>query len=143
MSCGQYLAELKAYFKDNVTLNRMNKTERGNTKCVMCLSNRQQVRGYEAWFLLRWDVLNDTQQYDFRCFVGRMLNLDPPSLFFVDVRRGSPRVVIFYIQPLLQTLAEKWFYPRPAHRYRLEDALNVLHDPQPADNLLINQAYNT
>ena len=143
MSGAQSLADLKAYFKTNAVLNAMNKTARGNTKCVMCLSNRQQRRGYEAWFLLRWNILSEHDQYDFRVFVGRQLSLQDPSLFRVAVRQGSPRVVIFYIEPLLQTLANDWFHPRPAHRYRLEDALDILHNPQPADNLFRNQAYGT
>jgi hypothetical protein len=143
MSGAQSLADLKAYFKTNATLNTMNKTSRGSTKCVMCLSNRQQRRGYEAWFLLRWNVLSEHDQYDFRVFIGRQLTLHDPSLFRVGVRVGSPRVVVFYIEPLLQTLANDWFHPRPAHRYRLEDALDILHNPQPADNLFRNLAYGT
>ena len=143
MSCAQYLAELKSYFKDNATFNRMNKTERGNTKCAMSLSNRHTRQGTEVWFLLRWNTLNATQQHDFRCFVGRKLNLEPASLFCVDVRPKSARVVLFYIQPLLQKLADAWFHPRPEHRYRLEDALDVLHDPKPADYPLTNLAWGT
>ena len=143
MSGAACLAELKDYFRTNATLNRMNHPARGHTKCVMCLSNRRQSRGYEAWFLLRWNVLSEHDQYDFRVCMGRQLHLQDPSLFRVAVRRGAPRVVIFYIEPLLQTLANDWFHPRPAHRFRLEDALDILHSPQPADNVFLNQAYNT
>jgi hypothetical protein len=140
------LAVLKDYFGKSATLKTMNKKMNRCTKCAMNLSNRGQTEGYEAWFLLHWNAMTDVERDDFRAFVGRMLILEPPSMFCVDVRgpgprEPSPRVVVFYIRQYLQPLAEV-FYPRARPQDSLQDAISALHYPQAADRDFVSRVYD-
>ena len=139
-----YLRELKAYFETNAMLRRMNTITHRTRKAVMCLSTRRQSAGYAAWFLLRWNVLSELQQHDFRYFIGHhVLRLPAPSLFCVDVRASARRPVVFYVHNLLQDLAVSFHrFPRVRPQDRLLEALAVLHDPQPPDWPFLNQAYD-
>jgi hypothetical protein len=137
-----WLAELQTYFASNATLKRMDKVSNRYIKCAMCLSTRQNVRGSTEWFLLRYNNLSETQQEAFRWHIGeKVLRLEAPSMFRVHVLEGSKQVVIFYIHSHLQKLADAWF-DRPLDRYRLEDALDVLHNSKPTDWPFTNQAYD-
>ncbi len=143
MSGAQSLTELKAYFKTNAVLNTMNKTARGITKCVMCLSNRNSAADTKCGSCCAGTFSRSTISTTSESAWGASSISRTRASSASMCGRGAPRVVIFYIEPLLQTLANDWFHPRPAHRYRLEDALDILHSPQPADNVFLNQAYNT
>ena len=140
----EYLHELKAYFDKNAMLRRMNTISLRTRKAVMCLSTRRQATGYAAWFLLRWNVLSDAQQYDFRYFIGHhVLRLPTPSLFCVAVRASARRPVVFYIHNLLQDLADSFTcFTRFRPQDRLLEALAVLHDPQHTDWPFLNHAYD-
>ena len=140
----EFLLELKTYFQNNATLRRMNTIATRTRKCVMCLSSRRQAPGYAAWFLLRWNVLSESQQYDFRYFVGHhVLRLPTPSMFCVGVRLGAKRAVVFYIHDLLQDLANNFTcFTRYRAQDRLLEALDVLHDPQHTDWSFLNHAYD-
>jgi hypothetical protein len=139
-----YLRELKTYFEHNAMLRRMNTITHRTRKCVMCLSTRRQAAGYAAWFLLRWNVLSDHQQHDFRCFVvHHVLRLPTPSMFCVGVRHGARRPVVFYVHNLLQDLADICScFTRYRAQDRLLEALDVLHDPQHTDWPFLNHAYD-
>jgi hypothetical protein len=140
----EYLLELKTYFQNNATFRRMNTIATRTRKCVMCLSSRRQAPGYVAWFLLRWNVLSESQQYDFRYFVGHhVLRLPTPSMFCVGVRHGAKLAVVFYIHDLLQDLVNNFTcFNRYRAQDRLLESLNVLHDPQHTDWLFLNHAYD-
>ena len=98
--------------------------------------------GIHKRVVLRWGVLSKAQQDDFTYFIGdRVLRLKAPSLFCVSVRPDAPRVVLFYVRPLLQDLADATF-ERPRACDRLEDALNALHDPQAEHRAFVHHAYD-
>ena len=139
-----YLHELKTYFQNNATLRRMNTISSRTRKCVMCLSSRRQSTGYAAWFLLRWNVLSETQQHDFRHFIGHhVLRLPAPDMFRVAVRHDAKRAVLFYLHDLLQDLALSFHcFTRVRPQDRLLEALAVLHDPGEHDWPFLNHAYD-
>ena len=99
--------------------------------------------GSATWFVRLWESLLPRDQEYFRDYVGgpKVLNLTTPSDFCVHVHKESPAPVIFYIDPLFQSLAHE-FFRNETQSSSITQALNVLHNRSDEYREFIARAYD-
>ena len=126
---------LEIYFTHDDTIKRMNQVTHQHRKCVMSLKTSNSSIGSAAWFMWLWGQLSVVDRFDFNLKISQMLGVRPHD-FFVQIFERNECPVIFYIESILQPLAERTFktIERPEAKYLksvsvMSQAFTVLHNP--------------
>ena len=149
------LGTLIQYFETHdEEIKRLNTFTYQYKKCVMTLpASRASVKqdaeneaGTTVWFMTLWNRLTRTDKgfwiHVIEQMVNRRFREDTMFYFHVSVRPFSPVPVIFYVNPLFDTLAVQTFRPFNGQNSS-QQALDALHDPHPEYRAFTAKAYDS